>query len=116
MAKLTRYQKIQEAIAEVRSLQQQYLQTHGWTYTCNIPGAYWLWRRDFAVEDAARHARWKERGPGPLGMPSEPRPYGVITADEDLAVSITRKELDDEVDQDGDPDTPVMTAEDWAKE
>ena len=115
MAEFTRRQKISEAKGVVSDLQRQYLQAHGWAYTCNTPGSYWLWRRDFAVEDAARHARWKERGPGPYGWPSEPQPFGVITAPEELAVSMTERYLDDAIDQDGDPDTPPLTEEDLAE-
>lgn len=112
MAEFTLRQKIMEAFEEAKNLQHHYLEMHGWEYTCNTPGSYWLWRRDFTKEDTIRHARWKERGPGPLGWPSEPQPFGVITADTDLAVSITENVLDDTVDQDGDPETPEIAAGD----
>lgn len=92
----TFHHQIGEAEQIVDELQQNYLCRWGWESTCNTPGSYWLWRRDFAKEDAERHARWKERGPGPLGWPSEPRPYGVITATADLAVSMTVNSLDDQ--------------------
>ena len=112
MAEFTRRQKILEAESMVSDLRRQYLQAHGWKYTCNTPGSYWLWRRDFAKEDEQRHARWKERGPGPYGWPSEPQAYGVIAAGEALAISITERVLDDAVYQDGDPNTAIITAED----
>jgi hypothetical protein len=113
MAEFNMRQKIAEAQSEAKSLQEQYLRMHGWDCTCNTPGSYWLWRRDFANEDAAAHARWKERGPGPLGWSSEPQPFGIITANTDLAVSMTERVLDSDIDQDGDPDTPALTEADF---
>lgn len=91
------HNQIEEAEQRVQDLQTHYLRRFGWEHTCNTPGSFWLWRRDFAVEDAATHARWKERGPGPMGWPSEPHPYGVITAPTDLAVSITVRSLDEQL-------------------
>lgn len=88
--------QIGEAESKVEELKRNYLQRFGWESTCNTPGSYWLWRRDFTNEDVERHKRWKDRGAGPLGWPSEPRPYGVITASTDLAVSITVRSLDDQ--------------------
>lgn len=95
--------QISEAEQEIESLKRDYLKRYGWEMTCNTPGSYWLWRRDFSKEDAQRHAMWKQRGPGPLGWPSEPQPYGVITADTNLAVSMTERCLDN---------TPVEEDED----
>lgn len=92
----TFYHQITEAESEIENLQRAYLRRWGWDCTCNTPGSFWLWRRDFTPEDVARHARWKEAGPGPMGWPSEPRPYGVITAPTDLAVSITARSLDEQ--------------------
>lgn len=85
---------IQDAQQEIESMKADYLRRFGWELTCNTPGSYWVWRRDFAAEDAERHKNWKDRGPGPLGWSSEPRPYGVITAPLDLAVSMTEGCLD----------------------
>jgi len=116
MADLNARQKIQDAEQEVTDLKQAYLRSFGWDCTSNTPGAYWLWRRDFVSDDAARHKRWKDAGPGPLGWPSEPKPYGVITAPLDLAVSITMRSLDDDLDQDGDPETPRITHESLERE
>lgn len=116
MAALTMRQQLEEAEREVEDHKRGYLRRFGWDHTCNTPGSYWLYRRDFAAEDAARHAQWKERGAGPLGMPSEPQPYGVITAGVDLAVSITKSALDYEIDQDGDPETKVITLTDLQRE
>lgn len=93
---VSNYSQIEEAESEVDSLRRNYLHRWGWNETCNTPGAYWLWRRDFAKEDDARHDQWVARGPGPLGWPSEPCPYGVITAGADLAVSMTVKCLDEQ--------------------
>ena len=94
MAPLKR--EIEDAEQNLEQMKVDYLRRFGWEMTCNTPGAYWVFRRDFAAEDAERHARWKERGPGPLGWSSEPRPYGVITAPLDLAVSMTERSLDEQ--------------------
>lgn len=90
------HRDILEAEHEVTNRQTAYLNLWGWKNTCNTPGSYWLWQRDFAKEDAEKHARWKARGPGPMGWPSEPSPYGVITASTELAVSMTVSSLDDQ--------------------
>ena len=87
--------EITEAEQILEGLKRDYLLRFGWTETCATPGSCWLWRRDFAAEDAASHARWKEAGPGPYGWQPEPRPYGIITAQTDLAVSMTERCLDD---------------------
>lgn len=116
MAKLNERQLIQDAERDIAEMRKDYLRKFGWSLTCNIPGSFWMWRRDFAKDDAARHKRWKDAGPGPLGWPSEPQPYGVITAPLDLAVSITERELDDDLDQDGNPETPRITYESLERE
>jgi hypothetical protein len=108
-------QKITNAESELEDAKRAYLRKFGWNLTCSTPGSYWVWRRDFAQEDAAAHARWKERGPGPLGWPSEPQPYGVITAPTDLAVSMTERALDEEIEQDGDPETSAIKADDLSE-
>jgi len=92
----TFHSQILEAEHEVTNLQHAYLERWGWNNTSNTPGSYWLWKRDFSKEDTDTHARWKARGPGPLGWPSEPQPYGVITAPTDLAVSMTVRCLDEQ--------------------
>ncbi|WP_029418081.1 hypothetical protein [Brevundimonas bacteroides] len=96
---------IENARDALEAAETRYLKRWGWNQTCNTPGSYWLWQRDFAAEDKARHAAWAAAGPGPYGMPSEPRPYGVITAGRDLAVSMTLRFLDCRPeDQGGDDD------------
>ena len=89
--------EIQGLEGHLDNVRNDYLRRWGWTLTCNTPGAFWLWRRDFDDDDAARHDRWLQRGPGPRGWPSEPKPYGIITAPTDLALSITRKHLDQQI-------------------
>lgn len=37
------YKEIHEARSRVDIAEDQYLRSHGWRYTCNTPGAYWLW-------------------------------------------------------------------------
>ena len=84
-----------DAREAVEQKESAYLRQYGWKQTCNTPGAYWVWIRDFAAEDAARHARWKEGGPGPMGWSSEPKPWGVMTVSRDLAVGMTRAALEE---------------------
>lgn len=79
MAKLIARQLIDQAEQELKDCREHYLRKFGWTITCNTPGSFWLWRRDFTAEDAARHKR---------------------------------RELDEEIDQDGDPNTRVLTLAD----
>lgn len=100
--------QIGRAEDEVKAVQRAYLQRFGWNETCNTPGSYWLWRRDFSKEDAERHTRWKERGPGPMGWSSEPQPYGVITASLDLAISMTVRNLDEQVELSDDDEEAVL--------
>lgn len=91
---MSTWQQIEDATSELGALKHAYLRRHGWSLTCNTPGSYWLWTRDFASEDAARLAAWEAAGPGPLGWPSKPQPYGRITAGLDMAVNMTRQVLD----------------------
>lgn len=96
------HRAIEEVEQELEHRKTAYLMKWGWKHTCNTPGSYWLWQRDFFQEDADRHARWKTQGPGPLGWPSEPRPYGIITASLDLAVSMTVRALDEQSENEDD--------------
>ena len=91
---MSTFDAIQQAEADLTMAKEAYVKRHGWSLTCNTPGALWLWTRDFSPEDAERHQRWKERGPGPLGWPSEPKPYGRMTVALDGAVHMTRATLD----------------------
>lgn len=36
---------IDKSMSKTTQLQEQYLREHGWVYTCETPGAYWLWRK-----------------------------------------------------------------------
>lgn len=92
------YAEIEDAEISLKDAREAYLHVHGWSMTCNIPGSLWMWERDFSVEDAERHRRWEEVGVGPYGRPSEPKPYGRITARLEAAVHMTRSVLDDGVD------------------
>ena len=90
------HHQIESAEAELDQLKYRYLERWGWKYTCNTPGSYWMWRRDFAESDAKRKAWDEEHGAGKPGGPSISHPYGVITASTDLAISITEKYLDEQ--------------------
>lgn len=87
---MTKHYEIGAAEGEVEGLKNAYLRRWGWESTCNTPGSYWLWRRDFANEDAKRKA-WHDEHP----QASPYQPYGVITAPTDLAVSMTVRCLDE---------------------
>jgi len=95
------YADIEDADGRLRFAQEQYVKRHGWKVTCNTPGSYWMWQRDFTAEHAAALARWKERGPGPMGMPIKPQSYGHLTVTLEMAVSMTRAVLDRDEDDDG---------------
>lgn len=87
------YRDIEATEQEVENLRVAYLHRFGWQQTCNTPGSFWLWRRDFADVDAKR-LEWWSKAKGPHGKPSKPLPFGVIWADLTLAVAMTLRELD----------------------
>lgn len=87
---------ISAAQSEVEDRQRTYLIRWGWTMTSNTPGAFWLWRRDFADVDAKRKAWDDEHDAGQPGKPSKSQPYGVITAPTDIAIAMTARCLDDQ--------------------
>lgn len=111
MAKPVTYSDIEDAEAHLTSTKESYLRRWGWTLTCGTPGAYWLWKRDFAAEDRRRLRRWRDRkrraeAKGERYTPSRPHPYGAITADRDLAVSMTVRALDSQPELEGQSDEP----------
>lgn len=77
---------ITEAQTALDAAKEAYLKAHDWTLTCNTPGSYWLWSRNFAAEDLDRAGRWS---PDPLGRPARPLPWGRITAETEMAVAMT---------------------------
>lgn len=98
---LVTYMEIAGLDMALKAKKVAYLRRFGWEATSNTPGAIWLLRRDFAVEDADRKDRWLAAGPGPMGWPREPQPYGVITVPVDVAISMTRSFLDEDDDWGG---------------
>ena len=92
---------LSEAEARLENLQQIFLRSHGWEYTCNTPGSFCLWRRDFADLDAERQAWDVAHRAGEPGRPSASKPYGVITAPTGLALSITQAVLVREEEEEG---------------
>lgn len=96
------FYQIEEAERAVEETKSAYLQRWGWTLDCNSPGAFWLWKRDFADEDAKRKAWDDKHGAGKPGGPSASRPYGIIMGPTDLAVSMTARVLDGQPEIDGD--------------
>ena len=91
--------EIDAAAAALEATQHAYLRRWGWVRTCATPGAYWLWKRDFADYDK-RFEAWHTAHPDRPGKPS-----GVMTLPTDLAVSMTRRALDEQ------PELAAETAE-----
>lgn len=96
---MSTFDEIEQHLSNVEGARKSYLRRHGWKETCNTPGSYWLWVRDFAAEDQRRQTWWEDTckriaAEGRIGMPSPPRPMGVVTAPCELAVSMTRRVLD----------------------
>lgn len=96
---MSTFREIEQLESDLGNARNSYLRRYGWKQTCNTPGSYWLWQRDFAAEDKQNQENWEAickrvADEGRTGMPSPPAPMGVITADTMLAVSMTRKRLD----------------------
>lgn len=93
------YRDIEQAETNLESVRAAYLRRWGWRQTCNTPGSFWLWRRDFADIDQKQLEWWQAAASRAnregRGAPSKPVPFGVITADTETAVKMTAKELDD---------------------
>lgn len=91
--------QIAEAEAAVEQAKSSYLTRWGWKLTCSTPGAYWMWRRDFADYDAKFDA-WYAAHPDK----TRPAPTGVLTLPMDLAVSMTISALDEQPELAGEDD------------
>lgn len=92
------YTTILDAEADLSEVKERYLRRFQWSWTCNTPGSFWIWRRDFADYDKQRHDEWLGHSWGPLGRPNAPIPYGVIAVSLDMAVAMTRATLDTDKD------------------
>lgn len=77
---------------KLKESRSNYLRLHGWQRTCNTPGSFWMWKRDFADVDEKRRAYHP-----PKASPFQP--YGLIMADTETAVMMTMRALD--IDEDG---------------
>lgn len=84
------YGVVEDAEANLTEAKSRYLRRWGWKPTCNTPGAYWLWERDFKDEDAQMAAIHEKRK-----LPSPHVPYGVMKVPTDMAISMTLKVLDE---------------------
>lgn len=73
---------------QLLSARQSFLTAHGWSSTCQTPGSFWLWKRDFTAEDAARQERYAANG-----FAEKFYPYGVITTGMETAIQMTVREL-----------------------
>lgn len=96
---MTYLYEIEEARHAMEAAQRAYLKRFGWENTSCTPGAYWMWRRDFADLDA-KSAEWHVAHP----TASPHVPYGIITAPQDMAIRMTASCLDqqEELNEDGD--------------
>lgn len=93
---MTYAHEIEAAEQALEQAKRSYLQRWGWTQTCETPGSYWMWRRDFADYDATFDA-WH------AAHPDRPRRVssGVMTLPTDLAVSMTIGVLDEQLELTG---------------
>lgn len=83
---------------KLKESQRNYLRLHGWQRTCNTPGSFWMWKRDFSDIDEKRSA-YHPATASPF------QPYGLIMADTETAVMMTMRALDiDESGADGSND------------
>lgn len=90
--------------SKVEEVKSAYLRRWGWNYTCNTPGALWMWTRDFSDIDAKRKAWDAAHGAGNPGGPSVSRPYGLVMGSLDQAVRMTVGTLDEQPELDDDSD------------
>lgn len=74
---------------KLTAAKDSYLRRYGWERTCNTPGSFWMWVRDFADVDAQREKHYR-----PPGSPF--MSFGRIMADRDTAVMMTQRVLDHE--------------------
>ena len=91
--------EIENQAAILQGLRENYLKRWGWQITCNTPGSYWLWWRDWKVEDEERTKGWERRQKQkktPNGT-RPPKPYGIVCVGMDLAVSMTISVLDEQL-------------------
>ncbi len=91
-----KFYEIDAAQDRVKYLKRCYLERFGWVSTCNTPGSFWLWRKDFKSHDEQRLKNFNKNFPNrkPNDKPDVPTPYGIITCGLDLAVAMTSQELD----------------------
>lgn len=99
---------LDEAERQLEQYQFEYLTRWGWKQTCQTPGSYWMWRRDFTPDDEAAMVRWGERNAqreieikefGKPHTPNSPKPpagYGVVCVPKDMAISMTIRALDEQ--------------------
>ena len=85
------YRQVEDLETDLRETKNAYLERWGWKRTCNVPGSYWLWQRDFADVDSVRQQQHEKHQ-----FPTPPKPYGVMTVSADLAISMTLRVLDDQ--------------------
>lgn len=79
--------KILKLENDLNDARRDYVRSHGWNETCNTPGSFWMWKRDFSDVDEVMKANHPKTA-------SPFQPYGMVMADLDLAVSMTARELD----------------------
>lgn len=92
---MTNYDRICELENQLESARRDFLKYHGWNMTCQTPGSFWMWQRDFKGEDLRRLENHRERElrASPGRGPSPFVPYGVVTTGADTAIQMTLREL-----------------------
>lgn len=78
-------QALDDAAFELEQLQNNYLRERGWNYTCDTPGAYWLWEKEIDGK------RWTADAGLAIGMQRRwldaQEPHQFVRADDEEAPS-----------------------------
>jgi hypothetical protein len=74
---MTFYHEIEDAEHALEEKRHAYLRKWGWSLTCDFPGSYWVWVRDFSREDDVRLRSWQKiiEGKPEERWPTKPKPY-----------------------------------------
>lgn len=100
---MSTFDRICELENQLLSARRSFLTAHGWSSTCQTPGSFWMWKRDFTPEDDERAKRYIANGFG-----DKFHPYGIITTGMETAIQMTVRELVPEPDEnDADPEDAI---------
>lgn len=90
--------ELRDARYRLERAEADYLRRWGWKQTCEVPGSYWMWRRDFADYDA-RFDAWNK-----AHSDKAHKPTGVLTLPQNMALSMTERVLDERPEEGDDDD------------